>query len=235
VPDLLTVSRLNKKFGSRLVLDDIGFQVREGEVLGLIGPNGAGKTTLLECLAGLLPNNSGEIRFRDRQLRPSDLKNALFYLPDAIVPWAEQTVKWVLEFFEKLYGQTHDKLVQLFAPLRLEEIKNARLATLSKGERKRLMLALGLLTSQPLLLLDEPFDGLDLRQTRDVMTMLRSKASSGRTLLLSIHQLVDAERVCDRLVLLNAGKVAAQGTLDELRKLAHLENGGLEEIFLALT
>ena len=97
------------------------------------------------------------------------------------------------------------------------------------------MLALGLLTSQPLLLLDEPFDGLDLRQTRDVMTMLRSNRPNGRTLLLSIHQLIDAERVCDRLVLLNEGKVAAEGTLAELRKLANIEEGGLEEIFLALT
>jgi len=231
--DLLTVSHLNKKFGSRLVLDNVQFQVRQGEVLGLIGPNGAGKTTLLECMAGLLHSDSGELRFSEERL--SDRKRALFYLPDAIVPWSEQTVKWVLQFFEKLYGQSHDKLVQLFAPLRLEEIKDSRLATLSKGERKRLMLALGLLTSQPLLLLDEPFDGLDLRQTRDVMTMLRDAASSGRTLLLSIHQLVDAERVCDRLVLLNAGRIVAQGTIDELKKLANVNNGGLEEIFLALT
>ena len=231
--DLLTVSHLNKKFGSRLVLDNVQFQVRQGEVLGLIGPNGAGKTTLLECMAGLLHSDSGELRFSEERL--SDRKRALFYLPDAIVPWSEQTVKWVLQFFEKLYGQSHDKLVKLFAPLRLEEIKDSRLATLSKGERKRLMLALGLLTSQPLLLLDEPFDGLDLRQTRDVMTMLRDAASSGRTLLLSIHQLVDAERVCDRLVLLNAGRIVAQGTIDELKKLANVNNGGLEEIFLALT
>ena len=144
-------------------------------------------------------------------------------------------MKWVLQFFEKLYGQSHDKLIQLFTPLRLEEIKESRLSTLSKGERKRLMLALGLLTSQPLLLLDEPFDGLDLRQTRDVMTMIRSNRSNGRTLLLSIHQLIDAERVCDRLVLLNEGKVAAEGTLAELRKLANIEEGSLEDIFLALT
>jgi len=231
--DLLTVSNLNKKFGSRLVLNKVGFQVRQGEVLGLIGPNGAGKTTLLECLAGLLPSDSVELLFREQRL--ANRKLALFYLPDAIVPWAEQTVKWVLQFFEKLYGQSHDKLVQLFTPLRLEEINNSRLATLSKGERKRLMLALGLLTSQPLLLLDEPFDGLDLRQTRDVMTMLRDAAASGRTLLLSIHQLVDAERVCDRLVLLNAGQIVAQGTIEELKKLANVDDGGLEEIFLALT
>ena len=232
---ILQVSNLNKKFGRRSVLSDVSFQVREGEVLGLIGPNGAGKTTLLECIAGLLPSNQGEIRYQDKHLSSFERKNVLFYLPDAVVPWAEQKVKWVLQFFEKLYGQSHDKLIQLFTPLRLEEIKESRLSTLSKGERKRLMLALGLLTSQPLLLLDEPFDGLDLRQTRDVMTMIRSNRSNGRTLLLSIHQLIDAERVCDRLVLLNEGKVAAEGTLAELRKLANIEEGGLEEIFLALT
>jgi ABC-type multidrug transport system ATPase subunit len=97
------------------------------------------------------------------------------------------------------------------------------------------MLALGLLTSHPLLLLDEPFDGLDLRQTRDVMAMLRSDVRADRTLLLSIHQLVDAERVCDRLVLLNDGRVVAEGTLSELRELARVDQGGLEEIFLELT
>jgi ABC-2 type transport system ATP-binding protein len=235
VSDLLKVEKLTKKFGARRVLDEIYLDVREGEVLGLIGPNGAGKTTLLECLAGLLPSNGGEIKFRGSKLSSSDWKASLFYLPDAVVPWAEQTVTWVLRFFESLYGQSHEKLQQLLAPLRLEEIKIARLATLSKGERKRLMLALGLLTSQPLLLLDEPFDGLDLRQTRDVMTMLRDDAASGRTLLLSIHQLVDAERVCDRFVLLNDGRVAAEGTLAELRALSNVDHGGLEEIFLALT
>ena len=231
----LNVSGLSKTFSARRVLHDVSFEVREGEVLGLIGPNGAGKTTLLECLAGLLPTNSGIVQYQNRDLGPFQRKSALFYLPDAVLPWAEQTVKWVLKFFENVYGQSPNKLLQMFTPLRLEEIRNSRLKTLSKGERKRLMLALGLLSSQPLLLLDEPFDGLDLRQTRDVMTMLRSDAASGRTLLLSIHQLVDAERVCDRVVLLNDGRVAAEGTLNELRVLANLESGGLEEIFLALT
>ena len=98
-----------------------------------------------------------------------------------------------------------------------------------------MLLAVGLLTSQPLLLLDEPFDGLDLRQTRDVMTLLRSESATGRTLFVSIHQLNDAAKVCDRLVLLNAGKRVAEGTLAELQVQANLKDGGLEEIFLALT
>jgi len=232
---MLTISQISKSFGGRTLFEDVTLQINREDRIGLVGPNGAGKTTLLECIAGLLPSNRGEIRYQDKHLNSFERKNVLFYLPDAVVPWAEQRVKWVLQFFEKLYGQSHDKLIQLFTPLRLEEIKESRLSTLSKGERKRLMLALGLLTSQPLLLLDEPFDGLDLRQTRDVMTMIRSNRSNGRTLLLSIHQLIDAERVCDRLVLLNEGKVAAEGTLAELKKLANIEEGGLEEIFLALT
>ena len=232
---LLNVSNLNKRFGARQVLEGVSFEIREGEVLGLIGPNGAGKTTLLECLASLIPSNDGTINFRGSALSSCNRKHALFYLPDSVVPWAEQTVKWILRFFERLYRQSDEKLLQLSGPLRLDEIKGARLSTLSKGERKRLMLALGLLTSQPLLLLDEPFDGLDLRQTRDVMTMLHSDVRGGRTLLLSIHQLTDAERVCDRLVLLNGGRVVAEGTLSELRRLAKVDQGGLEEIFLALT
>jgi ABC-2 type transport system ATP-binding protein len=235
VGNLLTVSNLDKKFGHRHVLQQVSFEIREGEVLGLIGPNGAGKTTLLECLADLVPNNGGNLTYHDKPLRSFDRKHVLFYVPDGIVPWAEQTVIWVLRFFQKLYDQPKEKLLSLFAPLRLDEIQRARLSTLSKGEGKRLMLALGLLTSQPLLLLDEPFDGLDLRQTRDVMAMLRGDARAQRTLLVSIHQLVDAERVCDRLVLLNDGRVVAEGTLDELRKLAKVDQGGLEEIFLALT
>ena len=232
---MLTVEGLTKTFGSRRVLSDVSFSVGSGEVLGLIGPNGAGKTTVLECLAGLLPSDAGKIVYRDRLLSLNRRKDALFYLPDGILPWAQQTVKWVLTFFEKLYSRSPEKLSQLSSPLRLEEVARSRVATLSKGERKRVLLALGLLTPHPLLLLDEPFDGLDLRQTRDVMTLLRSESATGRTLFVSIHQLVDAAKVCDRLVLLNAGKRVAEGTLSELRAQANLKDGGLEEIFLALT
>jgi ABC-type multidrug transport system ATPase subunit len=104
---------------------------------------------------------------------------------------------------------------------------------LSKGYSRRLMLALALLTPQPLLLMDEPFDGFDLRQTREIMAVLRDVASNGRTLVLAIHQLIDAERVCDRFVLLADGRLRGVGTLDELR--ARTGKAGLEDVFLALT
>jgi ABC-2 type transport system ATP-binding protein len=232
---LLSVQEISKRFGRQQALDGVSFTVREGDVMGLIGPNGAGKTTLFECVAGLLPANGGEVTFRDQKIAPTRRKEALFYMPDGILPWAEQTVRWALGFFEKLYFGSQVKAAALVEPLKLNPLLGARIGTLSKGERKRVLLALALLTPQPLLMLDEPFDGLDLRQTRDVMALLRTHAAGGRTLLLSIHQLVNAARVCDRLVLLSAGRVAGVGNLDELRAQAELAEGGLEEIFLALT
>lgn len=232
---LLTVDHLTKTFGRRCVLSDVSFTVYTGEVLGLIGPNGAGKTTVLECLAGLLPLTSGVLKAGDKSVALPRRKDLLFYMPDGILPWPEQSVQQVLQLFEKMYASGADKLTALIDALRLHELRRARVGTLSKGERKRLMLALGLLTSQPLLLLDEPFDGLDLRQTREVMSLLRKESATGRALFVSIHQLNDAARVCDRLVLLNDGRRVAEGTLNELQAQANVREGGLEEIFLALT
>ena len=229
---LLSVDRIAKHFGARAVLKDVSFAVQPGEVLGLIGPNGAGKTTLFECLAGLIPANGGSVRYRDQILPPLKRKDTLFYLPDAIVPWAEQTVSWALHFFETLYDASAAALIE---PLRLSEIMKSRIASLSKGELKRMLLALGLMTPHPLLMLDEPFDGLDLRQTRDVMDLLKQYRTQGRTLMLSIHQLIDAGRVCDRLVLLSNGSVVGEGTIPELQAKAGVHSGGVEEIFLALT
>jgi len=230
--ELLRVEQINKSFRDRCVLKNVSFAVHTGEVLGLIGPNGAGKTTLFECLAGLIPANAGTVKYHEQILPPLKRKEALFYLPDAIIPWAEQTVAWVLGFFEQMYGASASAFAQ---PLRLHEIMKSRIASLSKGERKRTLLALGLMTPHPLLMLDEPFDGLDLRQTPDVMDLLKQNAAKGRTLMLSIHQLVDAGRVCDRLVLLSDGNLVGEGTIPELQAKAGLSAGGVEEIFLALT
>ena len=99
--NLLTVKGLTKRFGSRIVLQDVGFNVKYYEILGLIGPNGAGKTTLFECLSGILPSDGGTINARS--LRSTQSKAELFYLPDGITPWAQQSVHWALRFFEKLY------------------------------------------------------------------------------------------------------------------------------------
>jgi ABC-2 type transport system ATP-binding protein len=232
---LLTVDGITKQFNKRRVLDDVRFTVLEGEVLGLIGPNGSGKTTLFECLAGLMPVNAGRLTFHGKPVDAARRKQGLFYLPDGISPWSEQTVAWEINFFAQLFARSHSYTNTLVEQLHLETLLKSRVSSLSKGERKRLLLALGMLTTQPLLLLDEPFDGLDLRQTHDVMKLIREHTNSGRTLMLSIHQLIDAGRVCDRLVLLNNGRVAAEGTLPDLRTRTNLPKAGVEEIFLALT
>src|SRR5438046_1739142 len=130
--ELLRVERMNKSFRDRCVLKNVSFTVHAGEVLGLIGPNGAGKTTLFECLAGLIPANTETVKYGEQILPPLKRKEALFYLPDAIMPWAEQTVAWVLRFFERLYGSSASEFSE---SLRLNEIMKSRIASLSKGER----------------------------------------------------------------------------------------------------
>src|SRR5205807_7416904 len=114
--DLLTVKGVTKRFGDRLALNDVSFSVPGSEVLGLIGPNGAGKTTLFECLAGLMTANSGPITFHEEHLPGTRRKEALFYLPDGILPWAEQTVSWALRFFENIYRPPQTELSELIEP-----------------------------------------------------------------------------------------------------------------------
>src|SRR5258707_770315 len=124
--ELVKVDGVTKSFKDRRVLDDVGFSVRQGEVLGLIGPNGAGKTTLFECLSGLLAANKGTIKSQGQTLPPSHRKQTLFYLPDAILPWAEQTVKWVLSFFSQIYRREPAQTSELAAPLRWDSGMHSR-------------------------------------------------------------------------------------------------------------
>ena len=162
----------------------------------------------------------------------------LYYVPDSIAPWPEQPVRWILDFIIGFHRGRASIRDQVIEELDLGALLDQHMGTLSKGQRKRVLLAIGLLTPQNALLIDEPFDGLDLRQARDIAAALRSHASSGRTLFLSIHQISDAARICDRFVLLSAGKVCGVGTLDELSALARSRGAAassLEEAFLALT
>jgi ABC-2 type transport system ATP-binding protein len=232
---VLQIVSLTKSYGEQRALEGIGFSVQEGEVLGLIGPNGAGKTTLLEAIAGLLPVDSGEIRFRDQLLPLRRRREVIFYLPDGVRPYADQTTDQVLAFFAGVYRRSVNEVSEIASTVGLRPALVKRVHALSKGYNRRLIIALGFLTRHPVLLLDEPFDGFDLRQTRDMMGVLRRVASGGRALLLSIHQLRDAEQVCDRLALLADGRIRGVGTLEELRGQANRPSANLEEVFLALT
>jgi ABC-2 type transport system ATP-binding protein len=247
VPALMEVAGLAKRYGDQRALSDVSFPVKAGEVLGLIGPNGAGKTTLLEAIAGLLPVDGGDVLWRGASLPLPKRREFMFYLPDGLRPWDDQYVARVIALFATVYDRPDSIVAQTIHALDLAPVLRKRVIALSKGYARRLMLALALLTPHPLLLMDEPFDGFDLRQTREIMGVLRDVAGRGRTFVLAIHQLLDAERVCDRFVLLADGRLRGVGTLDELRAQTPLPNpppqagegrvgaAGLEDVFLALT
>jgi ABC-2 type transport system ATP-binding protein len=236
---LLHVRHFTKRYGRLTALTDVTFTVHEGEVLGLIGPNGSGKTTLFECMGGVLPLDEGSLLRDGRPLGGRERAATLFYLPDQIVPWPAQSVRWAIDFTLGFFGGRLHLRDEVIERLDVEPLLDAAIGSLSKGQRKRALLAIGLLMPQPLLLADEPFDGLDLRQSRDVAQTLRSYASAGRTMFLSIHQIRDAARVCDRFVLLSGGRARGEGTLKELAAVAAARGSSagddLEEVFLALT
>ena len=236
---LAEVNGLTKRYGRLTALSGASFTIREGEVLGLIGPNGSGKTTLFECLAGVRPADAGTVRIRGERLEPRARTSQLFYLPDAIAPWPTAPVAWALDFTIGYFGGRAGRRAEVIERLGLAPLLSAALGTLSKGQRKRALLAVALLTPQPILLVDEPFDGLDLRQCREVGAALRAHAAQGRTLFLSIHQMSDAARVCDRFVLLSGGTVRGEGTIAELAAAADQPSANtprdLEDVVLALT
>jgi ABC-2 type transport system ATP-binding protein len=234
------VEGLSKSYGRIRALDNVGFSVCTGEILGLIGPNGAGKTTLFECVAGLEPADQGRVYFETAPIDGQRRSTTLFYVPDGIAPWPDQPVSWVLDYSLGFFGGRRNIYGQVIADLALTPLMRVPIRALSKGQRKRTLLALGLLAPQPILLIDEPFEGLDLRQSREAAVTLRKHLTPDRTFFLSIHQIADAAKVCDRFVLLSGGRVVAEGKRDTLTALARQRGGhslpaDFEEVFLALT
>jgi ABC-2 type transport system ATP-binding protein len=237
---LASVSGMTKRYGRITAIHDVGFTIRSGEILGVIGPNGAGKTTLLECTAGVQAADPGEVAFGASRTCRHSRSAVLFYVPDGIAPWPNQSVRWAMDFMLGFFGGRRDLYAEVARDLNLDPLMRKAVGALSKGQRKRVLLAIALLAPQPVILIDEPFEGLDLRQSRELEGTLRKQVSAGRTLVLSIHQIADAARICDRFVLLNSGELVAEGTLEELREAASSRQGhapaqDFEEIFLALT
>jgi len=233
--ELLHASDLTKRYGEDAAISGVSFAVASGEVLGIVGPNGAGKTTLLDVVAGLAAAETGRIVWRGEELHAARRGEALFYLPDGVRPYQDRFAIEVIRFFSDVYRRSAADVTRTVAALELGPVLDKRVHALSKGFNRRLMLAVGLLTPQRILLMDEPFDGFDLRQTRNIIGVIRSEAARGRAFVLAIHQLTDAERVCDRFILLAAGQVRGIGTMQALRAETGIAGGSLEDIFLART
>jgi len=237
--DAIRVAKLSKTYGRVRALENVSFSIRLGQILGLIGPNGAGKTTLFECVAGLEPADEGEVFFGATGVDGTHRSSTLFYMPDGITPWPDQPVRWVLEFSLAFFGGRLSSFSAVVDDLALTPLMRVPIRALSKGQRKRVLLALSLLAPQPVLLIDEPFEGLDLRQSREAAVALRKHLTPGRTFFLSIHQIAAAARICDRFLLLSEGRVVEEGNLEDLtvlagERLGH-EPSDFEEVFLALT
>src|SRR5262245_55932798 len=141
MPDsMVVVDRLTKAYGRLTALAEVSLSIRPGEVLGLIGPNGAGKTTLFECVAGVLPYDSGEIRLDGKPLTAQARATRIFYMPDGIAPWPAQTLKWVLDYTVGFFGGSRAAIPGVVERLELAPLLGSKIAALSKGQRKRALL-----------------------------------------------------------------------------------------------
>jgi ABC-type multidrug transport system ATPase subunit len=214
------------------VLEDVTVSLGRGEIVAIIGPNGAGKSTLLEAAIGAIPTAKGEVLIDGRGPRAFRERACLLgFLAGEAEPPSEVRVGVILDSGGGDPAWTSD----LEARLGLAPLRRAHAGTLSRGERRRLLLFEALAAERPFLLLDEPTGVFDPLQLIDVVTLLRAAAGRGAGLLITVHQMSDAEALGARLVILNGGRVIADGALDVLRTRAGLPaTAPLQEIFLAL-
>ncbi len=235
VQDILTVRNISRTIGPNKILSDISLSCRKGDIVAVIGPNGSGKTTLMECIAGLQPQQSGLVEIFGKNVRQDERHNFIFYQPDQILPYPDHAVFSTLNFFRQMMDVSPARLSIVIDRLKLEPVLNKSSKELSRGYQKRLLIAIGLLSKCEILMLDEPFEGLDIKQTKEVVSILRDEKEQGKTFILSIHQIADAERIADNFLLLSSGKLLGYGNLATLQSVAGLKEGTLEDVFVALT
>jgi linearmycin/streptolysin S transport system ATP-binding protein len=222
----ISVDRLVVNRGGRRVLDEITFDVAAGEIVGLIGPNGAGKTTTLAVLSTLLAPDAGEIRVAGHDLRraPQAVRRSIGRVPQEAALYPTLTGRENAVFFARLRGaRAADARAAAVAALEqvgLAARADERTAVYSGGMQRRLSLACGLLGSPPVLLLDEPTVGVDPQSFESIVVAIRARASEGAALLYSTHHMEEAEELCDRVVLIDCGRVVATGPPAELIRAA---------------
>lgn len=228
---MLVVSKLRKSYGGVPVLDNVSFEIPEGTVTGIIGPNGAGKSTLLKIITGFETPESGQVQLMGKKVTSFYEKMSIVsYMPEYIEIYPEY---YVFDFIDFVFSATRHKDTGLVTALNLGSVGSTKIKNLSKGYKQRLKLLIALANTKPLLVLDEPFDGFDPIQLLDILELVKAENRKGRTFLLSIHQLGDAEKICDYYILLSEGRLVARGSIEELRKDFGTGESRLEEIFMA--
>jgi len=235
----LEVRGLRKRYGETPVLDGIDLDVPAGSILGYIGPNGAGKTTTVRILCGLLGEYEGEARVLglDPRTQALEIKRRIGYVPENAVLYEALSVAEFLLLVGRLHG-LDDALIRARAEACLSAFEldghlPARIATLSKGMRQKVLITSALLHGPELLFVDEPLSGLDVNSAILIKEFLRGLAAAGRTVFYCSHVMDVVERICDRIVIVDKGRIAAQGSYAELER--QVQGGSLEAIFARLT
>ena len=219
---MLTIKNLRKSFGDFKALDDVNLHINEGEIFGFIGPNGAGKSTTMRIISGLLKADSGEVfvdgvdAIRDNK----KLKEKIGYMPDYIGVYDNLTALEYLEFYGSIYGvlgkPARKRALELLELVNLKEKANLNVDKLSRGMKQRLSLARALMHDPKVLILDEPSSGMDPRARFEMKGILRSLQKLDKTVIISSHILVELGEICDRVGIIDKGRIVTQGTIDEI-------------------
>lgn len=233
---MIEVSHLTKKYGGHLAVDDVSFTVENGQIYGLLGPNGAGKSTIMNILTGYLSATSGQVTVAGHPLpeEADEAKACVGYLPEQPPLYPEMTVGEYLNFVAELKkvprAQRTEQVLRAARRTGLEKVLPRLIRSLSKGYKQRVGIAQALLGSPKIIILDEPTVGLDPAQVIEMRKLIR-ELGKAHTVILSSHILSEVQAVCQQVLILSKGKLAASGTLQELTA----DGRSLEEVFLALT
>jgi len=238
---LIETRNLVKRYGDKVAVNNVSFDVYAGEVFGFLGPNGAGKTTTIKMIVGLLRPTSGAVKVAgyDVQAQSMLAKASSGYVPDTPNLYAKLSGRELLRFVGDLYSmdrtQVARRIDELLRMFDLTAVGDDTVDSYSHGMQQKASLAAALMHDPKVLVLDEPTVGLDPKSARLIKDILRQMAERGAAVMLSTHILEIAERMCDRIGIIDQGELIAVGTMDELRSLDKANQASLEDIFLSLT
>jgi len=238
---MITLTSLTKKYGTFTAVDGIDLQVPRGQLFGFLGPNGAGKTTTLRMIAGILRPTAGRVEIGgvDIAVDPRAAKMKLGFIPDRPFIYEKLTGAEFLRFVSGLYDQegahVEHRARELLALFDLEEWRDELVESYSHGMRQKLIISSAFVHRPEVIVVDEPMVGLDPKAARILKDLFREYTHRGHTIMMSTHTLEVAESLCDRIGIIQGGRIRAEGTMAELRRHAATEGAGLEDIFLKLT
>ena len=243
---VVSVQNLVKKYKNNYAVNDLSFDVKKGEILGLLGPNGSGKTTTINCILSLLQFDSGQIKIFGETMRPSayDIKQKIGVIFQEVAVFNELTVYENIDYFCGLYISDKNTRKQYITDalklVSLEKFQKYRPKQLSGGLLRRLNIACGIAHKPELIFLDEPTVAVDPQSRNNILNDIKKLRDQGATVIYTTHYMEEVEELCDRIIILDNGKIIAKGTVNELKKLAKnqtkiVTGPTLNDVFLELT